>query len=153
MIEKNAIDPSIQGIAGYFFKIEERRGFEDTLNFGHTGLPVHNMMQHSEVENSIEVFIRKRKSIDAPDRKNNLTLGFASESLLRAPNLPRVEVEAVDLTGTELLQEYLHSNTPAASDIKYACTVKPATQLSQQRPLVDTLHERPRGIVNEQIFQ
>ena len=69
MIEKSAIDPSIQGIAGYFFKEEQTGGFEDTLNFGHTGLPIHYMMQHSEVEHSIEVFIRKRKFIDTPDRR------------------------------------------------------------------------------------
>jgi hypothetical protein len=82
MIEKSAIDPSIQGGAGYFFKEEEPRGFEDTLNFGHTGLPVDDMMQHSEVENSIEVFIWKRKFIDTPHRKNNATLGFARKSPL-----------------------------------------------------------------------
>lgn len=68
MIEKSAIDPSIQGIAGYFFKEEQTGGFEDTLNFGHTGLPIHDMMQHSEVEDSVEVFIRKRKCIDTPHR-------------------------------------------------------------------------------------
>jgi hypothetical protein len=129
MIEKSAIDPSIQSGAGYFFKKEEPRGLEDTLNFGHTGLPVHNMMQHSEVENSIEVFIRKRKFIDTSDCKKNVTLRFAREALLRAANLLRVEVESVDLTCAELLQQYLHSNTPTASDIEYARTVKPATQL------------------------
>ena len=92
MIKKSAIDPSIQSGAGYFFKKEEPRGPEDTLNFGHTGLPVHHMMQHSEVENSIEVFIRKRKFIDTPDCKNNPVFRFACEALLRAPNLLRVEV-------------------------------------------------------------
>lgn len=91
MIEKSAIDPSIQSRAGYFFKKEEPRGIEDTLNFGHTGLPVHNMMQHSEVEDSIEVFIRKRKLIDTSDCQNNATLRFACESLLRPANLLRVE--------------------------------------------------------------
>lgn len=152
MIEKSAIDPSIQSGASYFFKEEDPGWFQDTLNFGHTGLPIHDMMQHSEVEDSIEVFIRKRKFIDTPDRKNNVTLRFPCESLLRAANLLRVEVESVDLTCAELLQQYLHSNTPTASDIEYAPTVKPATQLSQQRPLVETLHERPRWIVNEQLF-
>lgn len=129
MIEKSAIDPSIQSGAGNFFKKEEPRGLEDTLNFGHTGLPVHNMMQHSEVENRIEVFIWKRKFIDTPDCKNNATLRFACESLLRAANLLRVEVESEDLTCAELLQQYLHSNTPTASDIEYARTVESATQL------------------------
>ena len=131
MIEKSAIDPSIQGVAGYFFKEEQPGGFEDTLNFGHTGLPIHDMMQHSEVEDSIEVFIRKRKFIDTPYRKNNTTLGFACKSLLRAANLLWVEVESVDLACAELLQQYLHSNTPAAPDIEYARTVKSATQFPQ----------------------
>lgn len=95
MIEKGSIDPSIQGIAGYFFKEEQTGGFEDTLNFGHTGLPIHYMMQHSEVEYSVEVFIRKRKFIDTPHRRNNATLRFACESLSRAANLLRVEVESI----------------------------------------------------------
>jgi hypothetical protein len=129
MIEKSAIDPTIQGIAGYFFKEEQTGGFEDTLNFGHPGLPIHDMMQHSEIEDSIEVFIRKRKFIDTPHRQNNVR--FACESLARAANLPRVEVESVDLAGAELLQQYLHSNTPAAPGIEYARAVKPAAQLPQ----------------------
>jgi hypothetical protein len=131
MIEKGAINPSIQSGAGYLFKEEEPGGFEDTLNFGHTGLPVHDVMQHSEVEDSIEVFIRKRKFIDTPHCKNNATFRFACESLSRSVNLLRVEVESVDLAGAELLQQYLHSNTPTAPDIEYARTVKPATQLPQ----------------------
>jgi len=87
------------------------------------------MMQHSEVEDSIEVFIRKRKLIDTPDCENNAAVKFARESALRAANLLRVEVESVDLTCAELVQQYLHSNTLTASDIEYARTVKPATQL------------------------
>ncbi len=152
MIEKGAIDPSIQSGARYFFKEEEPGGFEDTLNFDHTGLPVHDMMQHSEVEDSIEVFIQKREFIDTTNLKNNATLGIVCESLLRAANLLRVEVESVDLTCAELLQQYLHSNTPSAPDIEYARTVKSATQLPKERPLVETLHERPRWIVHEQPF-
>jgi hypothetical protein len=131
MIEKSAIDPSIQSGAGYFFKEEEPGGFEHTLNFGHTHLPIHDMMQHSEVEDSIEVFIRKRKFIDTPYRKNDTTLGLACKSLLRAANLLWIEVESVDLTCAELLQQYLHANTPAAPDIKYAGAVKTATQFPQ----------------------
>ena len=119
------------GLADEIDGDEAPRGLEDTLNFSHTGLPVHNMMQHSEVENSIEVFIRKRKFINTPDCKNNATLRFACESLSRAANLLRVKVESVDLTCAKLLQQYLHSNTPTASDIEYAATVKPATQLPQ----------------------
>ena len=75
MLEKSAIDPSIQSGAGYFLKEEEPRGFEDTLNFGNSDLPVHNVTQGSEVENSIEGFIRKRKFLDTPHRKNSATLG------------------------------------------------------------------------------
>ncbi len=127
MIEKSAIDPSIQGGAGYFFKEEEPGGFEDTPNFGDGGLPIHDMMQHSEVEDSVEVFIRKRKFIDTRHRKNNAPVRFACESLSCAANLLRVEVESVDLACAELLQQYLHSNTPSASDIEYARTVKSAT--------------------------
>ena len=112
MIKKGAIDPSIQSGARYFFKEEEPGGFEDTLNFDHTGLPVHDMMQHSEVEDSIEVFIRKREFIDTTNLKDNATLEIVCESLLRATNLLRVKVESVDLTCAELLQQYLHSNTP-----------------------------------------
>jgi len=127
MIEESAIDPSIQSRTGYFFKEEKPRGLQDTLNFGHTGLPVHNMMQHSEVEDSIEVFIRKRKLIDTSDPENNAALRFTRESLLRAAHLLRIEVEAANLTCAELIEQYLHTNTPTASDIEYARTVKPAT--------------------------
>src|SRR5205085_5880640 len=63
MVQKRAIDPSVQSGAGYFFKKERSRRLEDTLNFCDTRLPVHNMMQHPEVENRIEVFIRIRKVI------------------------------------------------------------------------------------------
>ena len=131
MIEKSAIYPSIQSGAGYFFEEEESGGFEDTMNFGNTDLPIHDMMQHSEIEDSIEVFIPKRKLNNTPRRKNNATLGFACESLLRAANLLWVEVESVNLTCAELLQQYLYSNTPSAPNIKYARTVQPATQLPQ----------------------
>ena len=134
MIEKSAIDPSIQSGAGYFFKKKEPRGLEDTLNFGHTSLPIHNMMQHSEVENSVKVFIGKGKFIDTPDCKNNATLRFACEPLLRAANLLGVEVESPNLTSAELLQQYLYSNTPTASGIEYARTVKSATQLPSSGP-------------------
>jgi hypothetical protein len=129
MIEKSAIEPTIQGIAGYFFKEEQAGGFEDPLNFGHTSLPIHDMMQHSEVEDSIEVFIRKRKFIDTPHRQNNVR--FACQSLPRTANLLWVEIESADLAGAELLQQYLHANTPAAPDIEYPRAVKPAAQLPQ----------------------
>jgi hypothetical protein len=152
MIEESAIDPSIQSGAGHFLKKEKARRLEDTLNFSYTGLPLHNMMQHSEVEDSIEAFIGKRKLIDTPDCENNAAFRFARESPLRAANLLQVEVEAAGLTCAELLQQYLHSNAPTASDIEYARTVKPATQLLQQRPLVKTLHERPSWVVDEQLF-
>jgi hypothetical protein len=128
MVEKSAIDPSIQGGAGYSFKEEESRGFEDTLNFANSDLPVHNLMQGSEVENSIEEFVRKRKFLDTSHRKNNATLRFACQSLLRQANLLQVDVESIDLTCAEPLQQYLHSNTPTASDIEYARTVKPTAQ-------------------------
>jgi hypothetical protein len=52
------------------------------------------MMQHPEVENRIEVFIRIRKVIDAPDCKDNAVLKCACESLLRPANLQGVEVES-----------------------------------------------------------
>jgi len=131
MVEKSAIDPSIQGGAGYFFKEEESRGFEDALNFRNSDLPVHNMMEGSEVENSIEGFVRKRKFLDTAHRQNNATLRFACKSPLCQANLLQVDVESIDLTCAELLQQYLHSNTPTASDIEYARTVKPAAQLPQ----------------------
>jgi hypothetical protein len=53
------------------------------------------------------------------------------------------------MAGAELLQQYLHSNTPTAPDIEYARTIKSAAQLPQLRPLVVTLHERPRWIIDE----
>jgi hypothetical protein len=149
MIEKSAIEPTIQGLAGHFFKEEQTGGFEDAPNFGHAGLPIHHMMQHSEVEDGVEVFIGKRKFVDTPHRQNNAALKFACESLPRAANLQRVEVESMDLACAKLLQQYLHSNTPAAPDIEYAPTVKPAAQLSQQWPLVAALHQTPCWIVDE----
>jgi hypothetical protein len=153
MVEKSAIDPSTQSGPGYFFKEEETGGFEDALNFGYTGLPIHEVMQHSEIEDSIEVFIRKRKLIGAPHSESNATFASAREPPLRAANLVRVEVDSVDLTGAELLQQYLHSNSSTASDIEYARTVEAATQLSKERSLVESLHERPRWIVDEQRFR
>lgn len=99
------------------------------MNFCDAHLPVNNMVQHPEVENRIEGFIRIRKVIDTPDCKDNATLKFPCESLLCSANLQGVEVESIDLTCSELLQHYLHSNTPAASDIEYARAIKSATQL------------------------
>src|SRR5258708_30462 len=78
MIEKRAIDPSIQGFAGHFLEEEEPRGFEDTPNLGYTGLPVHHMVQHSEIEDRIEVFIGKGKLLDTPHRQNNVALRCTS---------------------------------------------------------------------------
>ena len=153
MIEKRAIDPSIQGFAGHFLEEEEPRGFEDTPNLGYTGLPVHHMMQHSEIEDRIEVFIGKGKLLDTPHRQNNAALRCTCKSLLRAANLLGVEVDSVDLACSELLQQYLHSHTAAASDVENACVVKPTSQFLQQRTLIETLHERPHWIVDKELFR
>jgi hypothetical protein len=101
MIEKSAIDPSIQSGAGYIFKEEEPGGLENTLNFSYTCLPFHDMMKHSEVEDSIEVFIRKGRLSTLPTARTTRPSDFACESPLRAVNLLRVEVDSVDLTCAE----------------------------------------------------
>src|ERR1035437_9648321 len=97
MVEKSSINPSIQGVTGYFFKEEYPGGLEHALNLGYTHLPVHDMMQHSEIEHGVEVFIGKRKILNTSHRKNNATVGLARKSLLRAANLQRVKVEAIEI--------------------------------------------------------
>ncbi len=46
------------------------------------------MMQHSEIEYSIEALIRKWKSADASRHQNHACLGFVRKSLSRSPDLP-----------------------------------------------------------------
>ena len=151
MIKKGAIEPSIQSSAGYFFEEEEAGGFEDAADFGYGGLPVYDVMEHSEVEDGVEVFVREGKFVDAGDSEDDAVVGVC-ESFLRALDLLWVEVDCVDLTCTELFQEYLHSYTLSASDVEYSGTVEAAAQFAQQRSLVVTLHECARWVVDQQLF-
>src|SRR5260370_7537684 len=97
MIEKRAIDPSIQGFAGHFLEEEEPRGFEDTPNLGYTGLPVHHMMQHSEIEDRIEVFIGKGKLLATPHCQNNAALRCTCKTLFRPATVLEIYLASVTL--------------------------------------------------------
>ena len=147
MIEKSTVEPSVQSTAGYFFEEEEAGGFEDAANFGYGGLPVYDVMEHSEVEDGVEVFVWEGKLVDAGDCEDDAVVGVC-ESFLRALDLLWVEVDCVDLTCTELFQEYLHSYPLSAANIEYAGAVEAAPQLAQQRSLVVTLHECAGWVVD-----
>jgi hypothetical protein len=153
MVQEGAIEPSIQRVARYFFEEEKGGGFEDAPDFGYAGLPVRDMMQHPEVEDCVEVFIRKWELLHARYREHNLRVGLACEPLLRAANLTRVEVDSVDLIRTELFEQYLNSDTATAANVECASMIESATEPSQHRAFVASLDEGTDGIVDQQPFR
>ncbi len=69
------------------------------------------------------------------------------EALLRTSDLLRVQVDSMDMRGSELLQQKLHSCPSSTTYVQDAEVFNRSTQLSEKRAFVESLHKSACAIV------
>jgi len=152
VLEELAIDPAFESGACHFLEKERAARFENPADLRNALLPVRHVVQRAEIEYRVEARVRKCQSLRVPLHKADLPSIFAFKTLPGPFDLCRIQVEPKYMRGGELPQNHFNSCASPASDFHHGSTLHSPAESSQERALIEHLHGRTHGIVDQQLF-
>ena len=150
VFEKCAAKRLADEVAQDFFGIETAAWFKDTPDLREGGSPVRNMVDDAKIESSIIMAIRSGKMASIADPEVH---GVMFQLAASQGNHCRIQIQGINMSGTELLENNLRSHASAAADFKHLAAGQGSPHFPKARSLEMPLDPGAHGVVHHHEFE